>query len=352
MTQSGSLIEFLNVHPLPWLRWDEAKGKFVMVVDNHLMSTYRACPQHFVNAHVLGLRRKSLNAAAERVWFLEFGICLHEMLELYYKTFRTSTFDPIKFCTEAAIAVWHKHEMDEFSEEKECKTIGGLKGFIGLLMQYVTVLSPENEKLRVLGTEVGFGKNLEVLLYSDENLEVYLSGRMDIIVDDGYFICPMDHKSFAVFKGDVALRYATDEGPTGYVYALSTVLPKLIPEELILKRDCTKILMNLISKAPTADPKDRFKRIALRKTSWELEQYRSRMGTTAQHILEDMHKVVAELPAYRNTHVCQNWMHRTCSYFDICRQQSRAGELVTIQNGFITVPLWDTEKVGAEEKEN
>ena len=349
MTPSGSLIEFLNVHPLPWLRYDEARGKFIMIVDNHLMSTYRACPQHFINAHVYGIKRKSAAEAAERVWFLEFGICLHEMLEMYYKTFREPYFDSIQFCTKEAIAVWNEHQMDEFAEEKEYKTIGGLKGFIGLLIQYVTVLSPENEKLRVLGTEVSFGKNFEVIISADEYFEVYLSGRMDIIVDDGYFICPMDHKSFAVFKGDVALRYATDEGPTGYVYALSTVLPKLVPEEMILKRDCTKILMNLISKAPTKDPQERFKRIALRKTSWELEQYRLRMSTTAKHMLEDMEKVAMSFPVYRNTQVCQNWMHRTCSYFDICRQQSAAGELATIQNGFITMPLWDTEKIGKEE---
>ncbi len=350
MPQSGNLIEFLKVHPLPWLKYDEVKHKFILVLDNHLMSTYRACPQHFINAHVLGLRRKSPTDKPERVWFLEFGICLHEMLEKYYKTFREPYFDKIKFCTEEAIAVWNEHQMDEFAEEKEYKAIGGLKGFIGLLVQYTTVLGPENEKLRVLGTEVSFGKNLEVPIYIGSSLEVYLSGRMDIIVDDGYFICPMDHKSFAVFKGDVALRYATDEGPTGYVYALSTVLPKLIPEELILKRDCTKILMNLISKAPTKDPQERFKRIALRKTTWELEQYRMRMQHTASHLLFTVNAFVQDGPVYRNTQVCQNWMHRTCSYFDICRQQSREGELATIQNGFITVPLWDTEKVGKEQE--
>ena len=71
----------------------------------------------------------------------------------------------VKFCTEEAVAVWTEHQMDEFTEEKEYKTIGGLKGFIGFLVQYCTVLSPENEKLRVLGTEVSFGKNLEVPLY-------------------------------------------------------------------------------------------------------------------------------------------------------------------------------------------
>lgn len=350
MNPRTKLAQFLDDNPLPWLKYDDYKSKFILTLDNHLMSTYRACPQHFINAHVLGLRRKN-NAPVtkpERVWFLEFGICLHEMLEQYYLNFRNPSFDKINFCTSQAVAVWNEHQMDEFAEEKEYQTLGGLKGFIGLLIQYITVLSAENEKLRVLGTEVSFGKNLEVPLYIGEEFEIYLSGRMDLIVDDGYFICPMDHKTFAVFKGDVALRYATDEGPTGYVYALSTVLPKLIPEEMILKRDCSKILMNLISKAPTKDPQARFKRIALRKTSWELEQYRSRMVVTAEHMLKDIEQVAYESTVYRNTHVCQNWMHRVCSYFDICRQQSREGELATISNGFIKTPLWDTELLGSK----
>ena len=65
MIQSGNLRSFLEVHPLPWLKYDEVKNKFILVLDNHLMSTYRACPQHFINAHVLGLKRKSLTEKPE-----------------------------------------------------------------------------------------------------------------------------------------------------------------------------------------------------------------------------------------------------------------------------------------------
>ncbi len=348
MSKSGILIEFLKVHPLPWLHYDDSKRKFILVLDNHLMSTYRACPQHFINAHIEGLRRKTVPDSVERVWFLEFGIILHEMLERYYLELRNSSFDMVKFCTQEAVALWNEHRMDDFAEEKEYKSIGGVHGFIGLLVQYATILGPENERFRVLGTEVSFGKNLEVPIYSGEEFEVYLSGRMDMIIDDGYFICPMDHKTFASFRGDVGLRYAVDEGPTGYIYALSVVLPKLVSEDMILKRDCTKIVMNLISKAPTKEPQERFKRISIRKTSWELEQYKLRMQNTATHLLCTVAAYVNEHPVYRNTHLCQNWMHRTCSFFDICRQQSREGELVAIRNGFTTVPLWDTEKVNQE----
>lgn len=347
LSSTKVLILFLKENPLPWLWYDEVSGKFIMVVDNHLMSTYRACPQHYVNTHVYGLRRKSKTAVTtgQRVWFLEFGIVLHEMLDKYYKLFREPDFDWISFCTAEAAKVWYAHEMDEFYEEKEYKSIGGLKGFIGLLIQYAIIFKPQNEHIHVLGTEVSFGKNREVLLHADEYFEVYLAGRMDVIIDDGYFICPMDHKSFAYFKNDPAARYATDEGPTGYIYALSTVLPLLLPEELILKRDCSKILMNLISKTSTPTPQERFKRVAIRKTAWELEQYRLRMSATAKHLLEDMERVACGLSVYRNTSMCDSWFRRECTFKDICRQQSKDGELLTIQNGFIKAPLWDTELI-------
>lgn len=352
MNQQSSrlLIEFLAKNPVPWLRYDESCGKFIMVVDNHLLSTYRNCPQHFMNQHVFGLARKSRAFTAERhPWFLQFGIALHEALEVYYKNFRSPGFDTVDFCTRQAIEIWNKYELDVYSEEKEYKTIGGCHGFIGLLVQYATVMSPQNEKLRVITTEVSFGKRKEVCLAADEYLEVYLAGRMDILVDDGYFICPMDHKSKASFKGEVGIEHMIDEGPTGYIYALKAILPSLIPEDQFLKRDCSKILMNYISKIPTTDPAARFKRIVIRKTEWELEEYRFRMARTAHKLLEDMEQIACNLPVDRNTGLCQNWFRMQCRYFDLCRQQSPDGLEATLKNGFVKLPLWDTEAISQNE---
>lgn len=347
--RSARLIEFLQSNPLPWLYYDPKRSKFIMIVDNHLLSTYRSCAQHFYNRHVLGLARKPMKGKPSRVWFLEFGICLHAMLEYYYKHFRDEHFDPIDFGSTAAARIWMINKMDEFSEEKEFKSIGGKMGFMGLCTQYAFVLTPENEKLRVLATEVAFGKRKEVILYSDEYLEVYLSGRIDILVDDGYFICPLDHKSKAYFgQSDLTLEHALDEGPTGYIYALKAILPQIVPPDMILKRDCSKILMNYISKKPTERPQDRFRRIPLRKTEWQLEQYRLRQVATAQALLEDMERVAFDMPISRDAGMCRNWFHRDCVYLDICRQGSREGELVTISNGFQKVPIWDTETVGQE----
>lgn len=349
MKPSEELLHFLEENPLPWLWYSEEKQKLIMVVDNHLMSTYRACPQHFINAHVLGLRRKSefKEGTVDRNWYLEFGILLHRALEIYYKNFQNPNFDNVAFCTQSGVALWNAAEMDIFTEHKEYKLIGGVHGFVGLLIQYSTLFNARVEKLRIIGTEVAFGKNLEVPLWSDCFQEFYLAGRMDLIVDDGYFICPMDHKTMGSFRGEPALRFATDEGPTGYIFALKTILPQFLGENEILKRDCSKILMNLISKTPTTTPQERFLRVPLRKTVEQLELYRERMITTCQHLLTDMEHVAAGWPVWRNTQVCQNWMHLPCAYFDLCRQGSQELVQMTIKNGFTKTPLWDTEAVEA-----
>lgn len=347
MTQpSGNLIEFLDGNPLPWLRWDTAKQKFILIADNHLLATYRACPQHFVNAHVLGYRVKGkLVSGVERNWFLDFGVVLHKMLELYYKNFRDPIFDPIEWIRTTGIAMWTEAEMEVHREHKEYLKIGGLAGFIGLLTQYSVAMSPENEKLRVLGTEVSFGRNMEVPLYVGDTFEMYLAGRMDLIVDDGYFICPMDHKTMGTFRGDPALKFETEEGPTGYIYALKIVLKDFLPEDLILKRDCTKILMNLICKEPKPSVAERFKRIPIRKTTEQLIKYQERMISTGEALLADMERVAQGWGVARNTQVCQNWMRLQCPYFDVCRQGSTAAEEATLKNGFVRTPIWNTEEI-------
>lgn len=348
MIPSTCLIEFLEANPLPWLRYDTAKQKFILIADNHLLATYRACPQHFVNAHVWGWRLKGkLVSGVERNWFLDFGVILHSALESYYTHFREPNFDLVKWATVDAAELWRKAEMKVHEEHKEYQKIGGLNGFVGLLTQYAYTMTPENEHLRVLGTEVSFGRNLEVPLYIGEAFEMYLAGRMDLIVDDGYFICPMDHKTMGNFYKDPGLKFENDEGPTGYIYALKTVLKEFLPEDLILKRDCTKILMNLICKNPTADSKERFKRISIRKTTEQLIRYQERMISTGESLLADMERVAQNWGVARNTQVCQNWMHLQCAYFDVCRQGSKAGEEATLKNGFVRTPIWNTEEVGA-----
>ena len=349
MKPSDRLVQFLNENSLPWLKYNVEEQKLTLIVDNHLMGLYRECPQHFFHAAVNGLAAKSpLQVDGQaRIWFLDFGVVLHKMIELYYRDFRKPDFDVNKWAFERGAAEWYKMRMDDHAEHKEYKLIGGLPGFMGLLFQFGTVFTPQNEKLRVIAQEVSFGRRGEVPLYRGEGLDIFLAGRMDLVVDDGYFIGPMDHKSMGSFRGDPGLQFETEEGPTGYIYAMSKILPSIVPEDQFLKRDCSKILMNLISKKPTDTPSDRFRRVPVRKTLQQLYEYEQRMIQTGKRMVEDMEEFVIGLPPRRNTAACTNWHMYPCKYRDICRQGSSPGIVATIKNGFIQVPLWDTEAVEA-----
>ena len=106
MKLSVQLLEFLECTPLSWLYYDYTKEKLIVVVDNHMMGIYRNCPQHFINSMVLGYAKKSdtIIDSQQRIWFLDFGIVLHKMFELYYQNFRKPDFDVTKWATDRAVA--------------------------------------------------------------------------------------------------------------------------------------------------------------------------------------------------------------------------------------------------------
>lgn len=353
------LFDWLQENPLPWLYYEH--DRLVFVVDNHILSTYRKCPEHFKRRLIEGLYKKrqqitlgsTLNQQKERVWFLEFGLVIHKVMEHYYLEFRKADFKRMDFVLEVCQHYWDGMKMDEFSSEKEYQLIGGFKGFVTMMLQFVTHYSAENESIRVLKTEIGFGKKKEVpLSVGSGPYDVYLSGRIDILADTGHFIVPIDHKSYSIFKGMPQDRYIVDEGPTGYVYALKKILPSVVPQDLILKRDCNRIMMNLLQKKPTDSAVDRFKRFTIYKTDEQLETYRQRMLVTVEKLFNDMARIADGKVVDRDTNYCDSWFFRECPFKDICRQQSKVAEDLTIRNGYVKLPIWDTETVSNEpEKE-
>ena len=344
-----SLEIFLERNPLPWLRYSKEERCFIMVVDNHLLSTHRSCPAAFMIAHVEGYQPKTgFGIPNDRRWYLDFGIVFHNMIELYYKHFRDDDFKVIEWATEQSWIAWSKMNLDGiYSKHPEYHSIGGFKGFVGMLLQYAHRFTPENEKLRILGTEIAFGKDREVCLYDSPTLKIYLAGRMDVIVDDGYFIMPMDHKTVGRFgTGDILDRFIIDEGPTGYIYTLKKILPKYTPMEHILKRDCSRILMNIIAKQITvSDPMARFKRLAILKTEAQLAAFEQRMIGSCFDLLTNLGRFARHENVPRDTSHCTDWYHGRCAYFDIHRQSDSAGEQATLSNGFTKLPIWDTEAI-------
>jgi len=91
----ATLWGFLGSSELPWIKFDKQLGKIIIVVDNHLLSTYRSCAQHYMYQAVDGYQQKPQIGTAEndRKWYLDFGIVFHKMLQTYYSEFRLPDFN-------------------------------------------------------------------------------------------------------------------------------------------------------------------------------------------------------------------------------------------------------------------
>lgn len=354
-----ALQELLEKNPsIHWIKLNPKTGIYELTLNNSLMSCFRGCPSLFISTWVEGY------AGNGRSWILEYGTLFHKMIEVYYQDFRKPSFNIAQWAVQLGSELWTNSGMDAFSHVKEFTTSGGRIGFCTLLGAYAGRFGADNERLRVIGTEIAFGSNKEVPLgylsfQNDSNyrginypyswLQVYLSGRIDVLCDDRTSIFPLDHKTKGTLRNDPSKFYEIDEGPTGYVFAVNAILPAIVHslglEDILLHRECNKIMMNYVSKAPTPDPNDRFRRLPIMKTADQLESYRLRMLNTAEDIFRALVRYASTGEAVRNTGMCTNHYGSDCFMLPVHRQSSREHELIVLNTNFHKSPIWNTESV-------
>jgi hypothetical protein len=162
-----------------------------------------------------------------------------------------------------------------------------------------------------------------------------------LLIDDGFSIGPMDHKTTSNFMGkNPLLGYEVHDGMTGYVYAARHLVKNLKIE----RRPVNKIWMNMIQVKPTDKPEDRFKRLPLFKTDEQLEMYRQRQISTVKRIYDLLS--YPELAPFYNTFICQNYMHSECTYFNVHRQNSKEHQQLMLDTMFTKRDkLWNPSEV-------
>lgn len=365
---------------LHWLKIAPEDGVLELYLDNQMLQTFRMCEARFYEDYIEGYRPKG---TLGRIWFLDFGRAFHKAIEIFYISNKENKFDLYTFIGKIAKEVWDKYEMEYWAFEEvwasskynNYKELGGFIGFSSLLAQYALYFSKENEKFRIIGTELYFGKNKEVPLlgswtYGEADYQyhivnklpfrLYLAGKIDLLIDDGFSIGPMDHKTSRDFRGqNPAHNYEIQEGMTGYVYAARKILANLqvgtLEEQVYTKglnRQCNKIWMNFIQVKDPGKSKvfsDRFKRVPLYKTDWELEEYRQRQISTAARIYQLLANYQENRSGLRpnyNTMACTNWMHRDCIYQPIHRLNTLESQLTILNSSFVKnqAEIWNPEE--------
>jgi len=333
---------------LHWLKIAD-DGVLEIYLDNHMMQTFRMCEARGWNDFVDGYHGRGSN-----IWFLDFGSATHKLMEIYYENYRKPNFDIVYWSTNVARDVWTELEIDaKYFDEPDYKALGGLVGFSRLLLEYALIFGKENERFRVIGTELYFGKGKEVPLLVDPELypfapfRLYLCGKIDLLIDDGFNIGPMDHKTRGHFRGKNPLSdYEIQDGMTGYVFGSQKLLNVMHTADAlnISSRQCNKIWMNFLQVKAEDDPRNRFKRLPLFKTESQLEDYRKRQISTVTRIFQLLSYPDQMTPFY-NTMACTNFMHRVCPLQEVHRQNDKQSELTILQSNFIQKPIWNPEEV-------
>jgi hypothetical protein len=326
---------------LHWIKLD-ANGTPEFYLDNHMMQTFRACEAKFWHEFVEGW------SGSGRVWFLDFGIITHKCIEQYYLDRKKPGFDIFQWAGAYARSEWDKLDMDgEYSTHPDYTKLGGFGGFAAMLCQYAQHFNAENERFRVIGAELYFGKSKEVplldnhLAFEFAPFRLYLSGKIDLLVDDGHSIGPMDHKTARDFRGGNPMAsYEVQEGMTGYVFAAKKIIENI---QGIDRKPCNKIWMNFIQVKGEKVLGDRFKRMPLYKSDAELEDYRLRMISTVSRIYQLLTN--PELKPNWNTMMCNNYMHNTCAFQAVHRQKDAQSQLLVLQSQFVKKEIWNPEKI-------
>lgn len=304
-------------------------GVCEIFADHHMLSSLRQCEGYF-DESILNNRRGN-----HRAWSLEFGSFIHESLE-YFDDAENSKWNPSNIWSfplgeDESVAYPHtvtnwiqvcknlwfeKYKLEEFANIKQYKSMKGWPGAELLLLQYYTIYGDGRERLRTVGTELGFGLGKEVPVQTTPSekypFRAFLTGRLDRIVDNGQVIGPMDRKTTAYFDGSEGSDFKPHEGMQGYVYALQHLINAVTEGEAArMGRLCNSIIIDHISLRETKDERDRFKRSIKNYTPNEMEQWRLRQLSTFSRLYDI---VINERTPDWNTAVCSYMFYHDCPY--------------------------------------
>ena len=357
-----------------WLTYNKKTNEVDMYLDNFTLSSFRLCESHGFLEHI-ALVNPRYDNGSRKPWYFEFGEFVHYCTQWFFINFKKEGKPPIvddwlAKCKEK----WEEMKMDEYDSDKVYKAdrdryseIGGWQGAAGLLIEYYAFYM--DLRVRIVDVEISFGYNKEVPLgnftiqlpvkqfiykrkrkYTLEilqNIKVncYLTGRIDLLVDNGYKVGPVDHKTTAKFDGYEHEDFNPQDGITGYILTIKNILERYREAKLTNLPTCTGGWIYHISNNRPSIPRDkskptpaRFKTTPIDKTDISLEDYKSRQITTFRRIINLL--LYDETPQW-NTANCNNMFYRKCKYKTIHEQPSNEW-IQIIANHYSVGKVWDT----------
>lgn len=363
-----------------WCKYDATTNTVELYLDNFMLSSSRICESMFYMEHLLWIKPKYTRELGptpdgkilRKPWFFDFGEFIHFCLELFYNHYKHHKSPPIiedwlVWCK----AKWDIMKMDEYANSvvnadvTKYEEVKGWEGVAGLLVQYYAFYM--DMRLRVIDTEITFGHGKEVPIgefnlrasyreeiYQDapeeyDTIKCYLTGRIDLLVDNGYKIGPVDHKTTHKFDGYEHEDFNPHDGITGYILAINSILAKYKEQGLTNIPQCNGGWIYHISSCTPSVPnkksvekgkkqQPRFKTTPIDKNDQQLEDYKARQLSTFKRIAELLFN--DKTPEW-NTTACNFMFGRHCQFKPIHEQPSDQWSNI-IQQFYTIGKPWDT----------
>ena len=359
-----------------WCKYIPDTNTVELYLDNYMLSCARQCEAKFYLEHLLWVKPR-YDTTRRKSWFLDFGEYIHWCVEEFYNSYKINGHPPaVADWMDQCKMMWAVMKMDDYgtpemeknqpSDYKKYVEVKGWEGVSGLLIQYYAFYM--DLRNRIIDTEITFGHNKEVCIgrfrlfpeihnvYDKPiypwDIRCYLTGRIDLLVDNGYKIGPVDHKTTHKFDGWEHLDFNPHDGMTGYILAINEIL-KQYQGMYNIKYPCTGGWIYHISACTPSTPRDknkkpepRFKTTPIDKTDIALSDYKARQLSTFKRIAELLFN--DKTPEW-NTITCNNVFFRPCEYKQIHEQPSNEWEGMIKQFYQITTP-WDTREHGQKKE--
>lgn len=354
-----------------WCKYDKDTNTVELFLDHFMLSSLRICEAKFYLDHIMHIKPRYAGGV-RKPWFFDFGEYIHWCLEGFYNHFKKYKEPPkIDLWLNVAHKKWIAMNMDGYknsfpADQKKYEEVKGWEGVASLLVQYFVFYM--DMRLRVIDTEITFGHNREVKIGEFEHrtnniildyegfapkVKCYLTGRIDLLVDNGYKIGPVDHKTTHRFDGFEHQDFNPQDAMTGYILAINDIL-KSYQGMNLLPQACMGGWIFHISSTTPSTPRDkskkqgpRFKATPLDKTPSQMSDFKARQLSTFKRVADLLFN--DKTPEW-NTMNCNNMFFRACEYKPIHEQPSE--EWPSIIQRFYTIGenVWDTRNGENKEK--
>lgn len=275
-----------------------------IILDSQILNSIQLCAYKTDLAFNQDLR---LPIVAEP---LESGDLFHKLMECYYSDLRDAgteiTYDNQKFkeSIDKAITLGEEYSVNLSIDTKQVSEI------IYQFKENITFFRMDGWK--ILEVE----KSFITLLYEDENLRIFLTGKIDVIAEVPYVgLSVIDHKTSKRRQEPEPLSNQF----TLYSYATG------IPD----------VLINRVGFQKTLAPEERFQRQNLHYTNYQIEHWKENTIWWAKYYYFCLKN--NSWPENRTS--CDKF--GGCQFDKICKSATEEGRENMITSNFIVGPKWD-----------